>query len=398
MEYHVFRKTKQLKNGKSVRRWYYYYLDENKKQIQKACKGCKTRKEAEDYIRALPAVLIPSDRIRIEEIARDMYLDGSAHMNRRVQFGRTLDEDTQIEARRYVNYILEKWGRRTLAEIDPTEITKYLFSVNRSGSWKNRFISIFGEIYTESQWYGCRIERPQFQKFIKKTRKANILTTKELEQLFIPSNFPNYEFYLFFMLCLSAGLRLGEIRAVRPKQFLFGHNAIIVDGFCKRDGTRTQYNKKGSPLDPHFRVAMLPDITLKKMAEHISQNNIADDDFCFTIDGLPIRQSRAESVFAAALVKAGIAMSRSAFKQSALYTGGAITKASIIPDGRKLIVHSLRYTYVTRMRRELSAEIVARMVGHLDEKTTDYYTDYGALEEALASISIAGSAADNLFS
>jgi hypothetical protein len=52
-QYHVFRKPKVLKNGEKVYRWYYYYFDESKKQVQKACRGCKTRKEAEEYIRKL---------------------------------------------------------------------------------------------------------------------------------------------------------------------------------------------------------------------------------------------------------------------------------------------------------------------------------------------------------
>jgi hypothetical protein len=50
---HVFRKPKKLKNGETVRRWYYYWVDESKKQHQCACKGCTSRKEAEDYIRNL---------------------------------------------------------------------------------------------------------------------------------------------------------------------------------------------------------------------------------------------------------------------------------------------------------------------------------------------------------
>jgi hypothetical protein len=51
--FHVFRKPKKLKDGKTVRKWYYYYYNEKGKQVQRACKGCKTRTEAEDYVRAI---------------------------------------------------------------------------------------------------------------------------------------------------------------------------------------------------------------------------------------------------------------------------------------------------------------------------------------------------------
>jgi integrase len=74
-----------------------------------------------------------------------------------------------------------------------------------------------------------------------------VLTTAELNLLFIPENFklPRMEqggdvFYTMFLLCLSGGLRLGEVRAVRRKQIFFDRKALIVDGFCKRNGTRIQ--------------------------------------------------------------------------------------------------------------------------------------------------------------
>jgi len=51
--YHTFKKPKKLKNGTIVHRWYYYYIDATGKQVQKACRGCKNRQQAENYIREL---------------------------------------------------------------------------------------------------------------------------------------------------------------------------------------------------------------------------------------------------------------------------------------------------------------------------------------------------------
>ena len=50
MDYHVFKKPK-IKNGKKIYKWYYYYT-QNGKQIQKACKNCNNRSDAESYIRS----------------------------------------------------------------------------------------------------------------------------------------------------------------------------------------------------------------------------------------------------------------------------------------------------------------------------------------------------------
>ena len=51
--YHTFKKPKKLKNGKTVHRWYYYYIDATGKKVQKACQGCKNRQQAENFIREL---------------------------------------------------------------------------------------------------------------------------------------------------------------------------------------------------------------------------------------------------------------------------------------------------------------------------------------------------------
>jgi integrase len=376
MEFHVFKKPKKLKNGKTVHRWYYYYLDENKKQRQKACKGCKIRKEAEDYIRAVSggaSALAATALVR--DIARDMFIPGGGHVDRLAQFGRVYDITSLLDARRYIKNIIEKWGERTLASVDPTEVTKYLFTVDRSAQWKNRYKTIFGELYGEAQWQGYKIQKPHFESFTVRPRKADVLATNELQRLFVPENFLSRMFYTMFLLCLSGGLRLGEVRAVRRRQIFFERKALLVDGFCKRDGTRTSYNKKGSLINPRHRITMLPDMVLRDLAEYISANSIGEEDFLFTEkDGKALTQDRAQWGFERAVLKAGI------------------DKAN-----RKIVCHSLRYTYVTRMRRELPAETVMKMVGHLSVEQTDYYTDKRAVDESIAALTNALHAADNLF-
>jgi hypothetical protein len=94
MDFHVFRKPKKLKNGRTVHKWYYYYLDENKKQVQRACRKCKTRKEAEDYIRTLDGDNRQDKTVLIKDIAVAMFIPGSAHVNRLEHLGRFYDIST----------------------------------------------------------------------------------------------------------------------------------------------------------------------------------------------------------------------------------------------------------------------------------------------------------------
>jgi integrase len=325
------------------------------------------------------------DTALIRDIAKDMYIPGGDHVNRLEQLGRIYDVDTIVDARRYIKLIIEEWGDRSLASIDPTEITTHLFNKQRGGQWKNRYKKIFSEIYDVAKWQKLKIPKPQFDHFAIRAKKADVLTTAELKRLFVPENFFSEMFYIMFLLCLSGGLRLGEVRAIKRKQIFFEHKALVVDGFCKRDGRRTTYNKKGSPENPRLRVTMLPSLTLERLSYHITQNSIGDEDYLFTeTEGKPLTQDRAEYVFERALIKANI-------------VDNSKMKTETKNEKRKLVCHSLRYTYVTRMRRELPAETVMKMVGHLSVEQTDYYTNRRALDESIAGLIGANAAADNLF-
>jgi integrase len=295
-----------------------------------------------------------------------MYIPGSPHIKRRDQLGKSIDLETMSECRGYINTIIQQWGKITLRDLDVDTVMPYLFNLNKSGSWKNRFLEVLGEIYTESAWHNCRTPKPDFQRFAKNSKKADIFTTEEPERLFQPENFPDETFYIFYLLCLSGGLRLGELRAVRVKQIIFDRKVLIIDGFCKKDGKRTIYNKKGTPDHPRLRSVYLPDFTLEKLTDLVAERSLQPEDYCFTLNGKPIRQELAEDVFYRALQKAGF-IPLPAKKEKAVRGKGRQkqNREKLKPhDGRKLVPHSLRYTYVSRMRRELSATELQPMSGH----------------------------------
>ncbi|MDR1957217.1 MAG: hypothetical protein LBQ30_10250, partial [Treponema sp.] len=93
-----------MKTGKTVHRWYYYWIDTDGKQIQRSCRGCRNRSEAENYIRSIPpppgaAGIQPTPDVRIRDITRDMYIPGSDHIRRRKQLGKSTNPDTMTEGR-----------------------------------------------------------------------------------------------------------------------------------------------------------------------------------------------------------------------------------------------------------------------------------------------------------
>lgn len=256
MDYHVFKKPR-LKGGKRIYKWYYYYT-QNGKRVQKVCKGCNNRSEAESYIRTLPSIGVADTKLKIKDIAKNMFLTGSDHVSRREQFGLSVSKETMQISRGYILKIIEQWGEYNIDTLAPKEILQYLFKIERSGSWKNSYLSVFNEIFQEAVWYNCTVAKPNFRSFVRHSKKADIFSTEELDTLLKRENFPNEMMYLFFLLCLS------------PKS-------------------------KG-------------------------------------------------------------------------------TKRLPATDGRRLIPHSLRYTYVSRMRRQMSAEDLKNYTGHSSTTMVDYYS------------------------
>jgi integrase len=371
-DYHVFRKQR-VKNGRVIHKWYYYFVV-NGKQVQKVCKGCQTKNEAFAFVAKLPK-LSGGDAVLVKTVAETMFFPESDHMKRRVQLGKPLDPNSMQEGQAIMKKVIDQWGEKPLSGLTVKEVGKYLFDLKRSGSHKQDFISKVKEMYREAYWHGCDIPTPTFPTFVKNSKKGDIFTAEELTRLFNPELYKDKELYLFYLCCLSGGLRMGEARGLRPRQILHDKKALIVDGFVKPNGVRTNYNKKGTEEHPKFRIVPLPDSTLNLLKEHIEEKGIVEDDFIFK------GQKEPDKPITAFYVHDNLKR--------------IMEKAGIEINGRRLIVHSFRFTYVTFMRRELPAETVMKLVGHTTIGMTEYYNKR-VIDESLADITGADTAVQKL--
>lgn len=77
-------------------------------------------------------------------------------------------------------------------------------------------------------------------------------------------------------------------------------------------------------------------------------------------------------------------------------TGKDVSRADINVGKRILTPHSLRYTHITRMRRDVAGETVQKIAGHTSMEMTDYYTR-AEIPEMVAAIKPAAEAASKLF-
>ena len=388
--YHIFKKSVQSK-GKTVHKWYCYWNDPLTGVMhQKVCKGCKTQAEAYAFVSALPPLFV-EERITISTIGKWMYIPGSSHLERMEKLGKQYTLETLKCKRGLLDIFLAKFGDLELKDLTIPMVIDFLTEDPHSGSWKNNFLTVVGEVYAEAPFMGLPyIPAPQFPKFRRNSIKKDVFTTDELNILFDESlwinlsstkyaNHPQFDeghkaIYLMFLCCIKCGLRIGEAIGARVNQFLFDQGMFVVDGFYRHNQLlRTSYNKCGSDEDRKIRVAPLPEDFAIIIQKYISENNLSGDDFVFQRYNKPIRKWLAEEWFRRAVASSGIK-----------------TK------NRVLTPHSLRYTYITRMRRDVAGETVQKIAGHTSLAMTDHYTR-AAIPEMVEAVKPAVEAANKLF-
>lgn len=378
MFYHPFKKTVKSKSGKITKRWYYWWVDPvTNVQHQKIIPNVTNQVDAYSYVSKLSEPSELKQHITIRDVARDMFVPGGEHVERLNMLGKKMSSKTMMNYRRFISLIVERFGDIYLENLTIPMVNGYLMSLtDKSGSWKNSYLETLTHIYKEAPWHcNYTIVKPEFPRFARNSKKADIFTSEELVKFFDGGNWVDgLREYLLFLITASCGLRLGEARGLRVKQLIPEQHALIIDGFCENTGHRTNYNKKGSDEDQKFRVTLVPDQTLRVVMDYISSHGYKDDDFIFQReDGSPLRQEYLESVFHRVIIKAGIDSS-----------------------DRKLCPHSFRFTYVTRMRRNVDAETVQKMVGHSSVEMTEYYTR-AAIPEMVNSIQDVLPAVNGLF-
>jgi hypothetical protein len=75
-----------------------------------------------------------------------MYIPGSAHYRRRAELVRSTDMTTMKEARGLIKKIIADFGEFYIEDLDAIKVTKRLLDLDWSGSRKNRYIQVLGEI------------------------------------------------------------------------------------------------------------------------------------------------------------------------------------------------------------------------------------------------------------
>ena len=373
---HLFQRT-ITRNGKKIKAWYFWYYDENGKQVRKSCgqngKPCLLKRDAEAFIENLKDEdLITSTSTK--SVTFNNYCNGfydldSRFLKKQAARGFKYQENSLYQKRLYLNKFLFVFGDIKVNDIRAGQIENWLIDMDCSNSVKNNILAVFDEIESELYSDGLIEYEIHVKHFKRNTKDKGILTITEINHLF-PADYDSlinvwrvrstereqdiYSFATAIYTILSTGMRSSEIRALQWNQFI-RPDAILINAMIDSNDERVNRLKKWTDDNKKWRVTVLPDRTVKMI--DVLRLDKSDNDYVFMYADKPLTTWFLLEHFKCVLSNAGIDC-----------------------ENRNITIHSLRFTYNSLLRGEISGDDLRLMVGHTDERMTEYYDKSKAIE------------------
>lgn len=372
MKKHLYQRT-ITKNGKKIKAWYYWFYDENGKQVRKSCgqngKPCILKREAEAFITSLDEVEVKKSNLTFADYCNGFYDDNSRFLKKQAARGYKYQTNSLYQKRLYLTKFLSIFGNVLVKEIKAGMIENWLIDMECSNSVKNNILAVIDEIESELYSDGLIEYEIHVKHFKRNTVEKGILSISEITKLF-PSDYDSliniwrvrvtereqdiYSFATAIYTILSTGMRSSEIRALQWNQFI-RPDAILINAMIDSNDERVNRLKKWTDTNKKWRVTVLPDKTVKMI--ELLRLDKSDNDYVFVYMDKPLTTCFLLDHFKCVL-----------------------KNNDIDCEARNITIHSLRFTYNSLMRNEISGDDLRLMVGHTTEQMTEYYDKSKAIE------------------
>mgnify|MGYP002523661153 CR=1 FL=1 len=365
---HLYQR-KVARNGKTVKVWYFWFWKDGK-QVRRSC-GTSVKREAEAYIAGLSEdELLGAEKketadIKLKDFCSGMFDADSDYLTKQHNRGIDYHEKTRRQKATNLNDILGRFGEFSVRDISAGIIDDWLLRQKRSNSWRNGLISIFNVIFNELYLYNLIDRIPELKNYKRvDQREKGILFPDEISMLF-PDNTEellkvwhiwngeseaqDFVSATAVYTALTTGMRSGEIRALKYPQFI-REDAILLNASFDALGKRVERLKKGNDRNKKWRIAVLPERTVRMIKTMRLLENSKQTDFVFEYHGHAYGPEYLSNHFKSVLRHNGIDA-----------------------EERNISFHSLRFTYDTMMNREISTDDLMLMMGHSSRQMTEYY-------------------------
>ena len=372
MKKHLYQRTIS-KNGKKIKVWYYWFYDAQGKQVRKSCgqngKPCILKRDAEAFLESLNDEELQKSKLTFSEYCNGFYDDNSRFLKKQAARGYKYQANSIYQKRLYLNKFLAVFGNVSVKDIKAGMIENWLIDLECSNSVKNNILAVIDEIESELYSDGLIEYEIHVKHFKRNTVEKGILSISEITNLF-PADYDSlintwrvrvtereqdiYSFATAIYTILSTGMRNSEIRALQWNQFI-RPDAILINAMIDSNDERVNRLKKWNDTNKKWRVTILPDKTVKMI--ELLRLDKSDNDYVFVYMDKPLTTCFLLDHFKCVL-----------------------KNNDIDCEARNITIHSLRFTYNSLMRNEISGDDLRLMVGHTTEQMTEYYDKSKAIE------------------
>jgi integrase len=351
---------------------YYYKL---KGQQHFKSTGKKNKQEAVEFVeKIMNGEPESKEKVLLSEFTKDMFIwDKCTWTRRRVVKGKQLSKPTVADRRSMLkNYILPTFGNRIISSIKNHEIDNWLTTLPLANSTRNQVLFTFRIVLREAIFQNI-INENQAEKVETYATKDSQNSRDAFNAFEIPQLFPDdnnklleiWDTYFNATLCylaLTTGMRNGEVRALKWKDIIFDNDVLLKKfkqehqlsaGYVRINRSSRANNSIGTTKNGKIRASLIIPRAKELLLKHKESSPYTNlEDFVFTLNGINIVWS---SLPLEKLKKAMI-------------------RAGIKTEGRNLVFHSLRHTFVTLSRgNKIDETLLKDTVGHTDLKVTNIY-------------------------
>jgi integrase len=327
-----------------------------------------SRAAVEYYIEELRASSVHGFGATVGELAKHMFMpDGPwAQRQARRRDGRDLAAHTlqehELNARLH---IIPAIGLEAIRDVDTQMIDRMLYLLDLSNRARRNIAGTLRAVLKEAVYRRIISAVPPIELPEKKSKKPAVLTLEELRELFPTGRRALQRLWagestrqepagasLALAACCAVmffgGLRPQEARAVQLDQLIRRLSVLLVTRSMNGEGRANNYLKMGGDRDPRYRGTFLVDRAMQILGQLLKVR--PEEEFLFTYAGRPIRPE---------LLHSRLRL--------------AAERAKILPQGRRIIPYSGRYTFDTTVKTFLPREILMLLMGHIDQAMPERY-------------------------
>lgn len=327
----------------------------------------------------------------LEEFADGFYRwPDASFIKRQLAKGRSFGKAHADLCQGYLdNWIVPAFGKRSLRSLSKKAIDEWLVGIKIANSTKNHILYAFRAVLQDAVDDGKLEKSPldRVEALGSTAKPRDVFSVADYAELFPPGPLEgvwgSQRKGLFFLILAGTGIRSGECRALSWRQVLWTGRALLIDRACIGGSLviGPVSDKKGGS-----RIVLMPSRVQQALRdwENVSLWKRSED---LVFPGKSRDLAMSAASVSHALTLAIGRLEKTARKQGQL--------PPISREGRSLVVHSFRHTWVTRMKRLALGTIVPRLVGHHNEETTNLY-DHPTQLEILSEMEPARQAVESL--